>query len=129
MKSALLTLLSLFISISAYASNLFCDGINGYEISNSPGKHAPWTKITVQKNGTVVVAGLNENDSGFIQRDEDTAEYVQVIRAATVKSGIVSSLVLSIRLNNDGGRTGVGNAVIYDGSSATIVNGLNCKTP
>ncbi len=123
-----LSLLVLLTSASVYASDLYCNGVNGFEISNMPGNHAPWTVITVKQNGAVVVSELNDNDS-VIQKDDATGDYVQIIRAVTVNNGVISSLILSIHLNDDGGQTGVGNAVIYDGKNTFVVNGLICKTP
>lgn len=127
MKSVLAIALFLFAT-SASASDLACSG-SGYEIKTSPGLHASWEKISVSVRGSKVVDGLNENGSSFIQEDDVTGAFTQIVRAATVKNGVISSLTLAIKLNPNGGYTGSGNAVIFDGTVTTTVNGLDCKTP
>lgn len=127
MKLALAVTFFLFAT-SAQASNLYCIG-SGYEIKTSPGAHTPWDKVSISLNGVIIVDDLNENGSSFVQADDVTGAYTQMVRAATVKSGVISSLTLAIKLNPNGGYTGVGNAVIYDGSGATKINGLDCKAP
>lgn len=127
MKSGLAVTIFLFAT-SAQASDLYCSG-SGYEIKASPGGHAPWDKVSIALNGVTIVDGLNENGSSFIQADDVTGAYTQMVRAATVKNGVISSLTLAIKLNPNGGYTGFGNAVIYDGSTTTTVNGLDCKAP
>ncbi len=127
MKLALAAILFLFAT-SAQASDLYCSG-SGYEIKTSPGLRPSWEKISVSLNGVTIVDDLNENGSSFIQADDVTGAYTQIVRAATVKNGVISSLTLAIKLSPDGGYTGLGNAVVYNGSVVTTINGLDCKTP
>ena len=118
----------LLFATSAQASDLYCSG-SGYEIKTSPGLRSPWDKISISLNGVTIVDDLNENGSSFIQADDVTGAYTQMVRAATVKNGVISSLTLAIKLNPNGGYTGLGNAIIYDGSATTSINDLDCKTP
>lgn len=127
MKLILAATLFLFAT-AAQASDLYCTG-SGYEIRTSPGLHAPWDKVSVSLNGVTIVDNLNENGSSFIQADDVTGAYTQIVRAATVKNGVISSLILAIKLNPNGGYTGVGNAVIFDGAVVTTASALDCKAP
>lgn len=114
---------------SAMASDLYCYNSSGYEIFNSPGDHSPWTKISVKRNGVSIVEDLNENNSYFIQRDVVTNDYVAIIRAATVRDGVISSLVLSIVLDDNGGYMGNANAIVFNGTRTWMLSGFKCKTP
>lgn len=125
MKLLLVIGFALFISSTSYAKTLFCDGINGYEVSSSV-PTIEWHKITVKKDGVVLLSNLRENDD-FIQKDSVTSEWLHVYRGVSVNNRVINSIILVIRLNPDGGYTGTGDAVIFDGSNTTEVKGLSCK--
>ncbi|MBK9323807.1 MAG: hypothetical protein IPM97_12835 [Bdellovibrionaceae bacterium] len=125
MKLLLASGLALFLSSTSFAATLFCDGVDGYEISSSVPVRK-WHNITVKKNGAVLLSDLSEN-VGFIKKDTVTGDYMKIYRGVTVRAGVINSIILAIRLNPDGGYTGTGDAVLFDGSATAEVKGLNCK--
>jgi hypothetical protein len=122
------------LPFSAFATNLHCEG-SSYEISAiaMPAAHSNWENVAVKKNGADLLPLLTTNGETYILGNvsNPAATLTQIVNAVAVDADgvITSSLLLSIKLNKDGGYTGTGNAVIFDGTSTTTVNGLNCKTP
>ncbi len=98
-----------------------------------PGAHSNWENVSVKKNGVDFLPLLTTNgETYFLGNVNDPAATIsQIVNAVAVDANgvITSSLILSIKLNKDGGYTGTGNAVIFDGATTTTVNALNCKAP
>jgi hypothetical protein len=109
----------------AQASSVYCDGKNGYVIS-SVQTPDHWHNLTIKKDGAVVMTDLLDN-LPQISLDSVTQEYSLVYRGFALHNKVMNSLVLSIWLYSLFGYTGIGDAVIFNGTTAIEVSGLNCQ--
>ena len=123
------TLLAIAIVLSPFSSQalgLHCKNAEGYEITESRGLRSPWPKLSVTKNGALIMSGLRETLSSFVAREYIPASLEKTISASRVVDGVRHSAELLVRYKNQQSGRSTANVIFRKGNRVAIVVDFNC---